>query len=75
MAIADRFDCRNTMLAGCTGSFASLLYMWIRFGKPDASMAGTDCLRPVAITLQRLRDTVGAAIIGFSAGNASVPEC
>src|SRR6266851_835815 len=34
----------NTMLAGCTGSIASLLYMWIRFGKPDASMAGNGLL-------------------------------
>src|SRR5207247_1000881 len=30
----------NTMLAGCTGSFGALLYMWMRFGKPDASMSG-----------------------------------
>src|SRR5258708_14076531 len=34
----------NTMLAGCTGSIASLLYMWIRFGKPDSSMAGNGLL-------------------------------
>src|SRR5260370_553708 len=34
----------NTMLAGGTGSIASLLYMWIRFGKPDASMAGNGML-------------------------------
>ncbi len=60
----------NTMLAGCTGSFASLLYMWIRFGKPDASMAGNGLLAGlVAITAPSgFVNTVGAAIIGFSAG-------
>ncbi|MGH7442079.1 MAG: ammonium transporter, partial [bacterium] len=41
----------NTMLAGCTGSFAALLYMWTRYGKPDASMAGNGILAGlVAIT-------------------------
>src|SRR5712692_7773118 len=60
----------NTMLAGCTGSFASLLYMWIRFGKPDASMAGNGLLAGlVAITAPSgFVNTVGAAIIGFAAG-------
>ena len=60
----------NTMLAGATGSFASLLYMWIRFGKPDASMAGNGLLAGlVAITAPSgFVNTVGAAIIGFSAG-------
>jgi Amt family ammonium transporter len=60
----------NTMLAGCTGSFAALLYMWIRFGKPDASMAGNGLLAGlVAITAPSgFVNTVGAAIIGFTAG-------
>jgi Amt family ammonium transporter len=60
----------NTMLAGCTGSIASLLYMWIRFGKPDASMAGNGLLAGlVAITAPSgFVNTVGAAIIGFFAG-------
>lgn len=60
----------NTMLTGCTGSFASLLYMWIRFGKPDASMAGNGLLAGlVAITAPSgFVNTVGAAIIGFFAG-------
>jgi len=60
----------NTMLAGCTGSIASLLYMWIRFGKPDASMAGNGLLAGlVAITAPSgFVNTVGAAVIGFSAG-------
>src|SRR5438045_4437475 len=30
----------NTMLAGCTGSFGALIYMWIRYGNPDTSMTG-----------------------------------
>jgi ammonium transporter, Amt family len=60
----------NTMLAGCTGSFASLIYMWIRFGKPDASMAGNGLLAGlVAITAPSgFVNTVGAVIIGFAAG-------
>jgi ammonium transporter, Amt family len=60
----------NTMLAGCTGSFAAILYMWIRFGKPDASMSGNGLLAGlVAITAPSgFVNTVGAVIIGFVAG-------
>jgi len=60
----------NTMLAGCTGSFGALLYMWIRFGKPDASMSGNGLLAGlVAITAPSgFVNTVGAVIIGFAAG-------
>jgi len=60
----------NTMLAGCTGSFGAILYMWMRFGKPDASMSGNGLLAGlVAITAPSgFVNTVGAAIIGFSAG-------
>ncbi|MGH7781062.1 MAG: ammonium transporter [Candidatus Binataceae bacterium] len=60
----------NTMLAGCTGSFGSILYMWIRYGKPDASMTGNGLLAGlVAITAPSgFVNTVGAAIIGFAAG-------
>jgi Amt family ammonium transporter len=60
----------NTMLAGCTGSFGSLLYMWLRYGKPDASMAGNGLLAGlVAITAPSgFVSTVGAAIIGVIAG-------
>src|SRR6266446_807528 len=60
----------NTMLAGATGSFGALLYMWIRFGKPDASMAGNGLLAGlVAITAPSgFVNSVGAAIIGFAAG-------
>ncbi|MGH7865276.1 MAG: ammonium transporter, partial [Candidatus Binataceae bacterium] len=60
----------NTMLAGCTGSFAALLYMWLRYGKPDTSMAGNGLLAGlVAITAPSgFVNTPGAAIIGFLAG-------
>jgi len=60
----------NTMLAGCTGSFGSLLYMWMRYGKPDASMAGNGLLAGlVAITAPSgFVSTVGAGIIGLVAG-------
>ena len=41
----------NTMLAGCTGTFGALLYMWAMKGKPDASMSGNGLLAGlVAIT-------------------------
>src|SRR5207248_10861475 len=48
----------------------ALLYMWMRFGKPDASMSGNGLLAGlVAITAPSgFVNTVGAAIIGFSAG-------
>ncbi len=60
----------NTMLAGCTGSFAALLYMWIRYGKPDASMAGNGLLAGlVAITAPSgFVNTLSATIIGWVAG-------
>ena len=60
----------NTMLAGCTGSFAALLYMWIRYGKPDASMAGNGLLAGlVAITAPSgFVNSLAAAIIGWVAG-------
>ncbi len=60
----------NTMLAGCTGSFGAVLYMWMRYGKPDASMAGNGLLAGlVAITAPSgFVNTIGAAIIGLVAG-------
>ena len=60
----------NTMLAGCTGSLAALLYMWLRYGKPDASMAGNGLLAGlVAITAPSgFVNTLSAAIIGWVAG-------
>jgi ammonium transporter, Amt family len=60
----------NTMLAGCTGTFGALLYMWVMKGKPDASMSGNGLLAGlVAITAPSgFVNTTGSAIIGFVAG-------
>ncbi len=60
----------NTMLAGCTGSFGAMFYMWIRYGKPDTSMSGNGLLAGlVAITAPSgFVNPVGSAIIGLVAG-------
>ena len=60
----------NTMLAGCTGTFGAILYMWILKGKPDASMSGNGLLAGlVAITAPSgFVNPTGSAIIGFIAG-------
>ncbi len=60
----------NTMLAGMAGSFGSMLYMWLRYGKPDASMTGNGLLAGlVAITAPSgFVNTVGAVILGVIAG-------
>src|SRR5579883_1422298 len=60
----------NTMLAGMSGSFGAILYMWLRYGKPDASMTGNGLLAGlVAITAPSgFVNTVGAVIIGLIAG-------
>jgi ammonium transporter, Amt family len=60
----------NTMLAGCTGTFGALCYMWSLKGKPDASMAGNGLLAGlVAITAPSgFVNPVSSAIIGLVAG-------
>ncbi len=60
----------NTMLAGCTASFSALLYMWIRYGKPDASMTVNGLLAGlVAITAPSgFVNPIGASVIGWVAG-------
>jgi ammonium transporter, Amt family len=60
----------NTMLAGMAGSFGAMLYMWLRYKKPDASMTGNGLLAGlVAITAPSgFVNTVGAVIIGLIAG-------
>jgi Amt family ammonium transporter len=60
----------NTMLAGCTGTFGALLYMWILKGKPDASMSGNGLLAGlVAITAPSgFVNPIASAIIGLVAG-------
>ena len=59
-----------TMLAGCTGTFGAILYMWITKGKPDASMSGNGLLAGlVAITAPSgFVSAPGAAVIGLIAG-------
>lgn len=60
----------NTMLAGMAGSFGAIFYMWLRYGKPDASMTGNGLLAGlVAITAPSgFVNTVGACILGLIAG-------
>ena len=60
----------DTMLAGMAGSFGAMLYMWFRYGKPDASMTGNGLLAGlVAITAPSgFVNPVGAVIIGLIAG-------
>ncbi len=60
----------DTMLAGCTGTFGAILYMWILKGKPDASMSVNGMLAGlVAITAPSgFVSATGAAIIGLIAG-------
>ncbi|MFL5406804.1 MAG: ammonium transporter, partial [Myxococcales bacterium] len=60
----------TTMLAGCTGTFGAILYMWVLKGKPDASMSGNGLLAGlVAITAPSgFVSAPSAAIIGLIAG-------
>jgi Amt family ammonium transporter len=60
----------NTMLAGMTGSFGAMLYMWMRYGKPDASMTGNGLLAGlVAITAPSgFVNPIASGIIGLVAG-------
>jgi Amt family ammonium transporter len=60
----------NTMLAGMTGSFGAILYMWIRYGKPDASMTGNGFLAGlVAITAPcGFVNPIASSFIGLVAG-------
>jgi Amt family ammonium transporter len=60
----------NTMLAGMAGGFSAMFYMWIRYGKPDASMSGNGLLAGlVAITAPSgFVNPVASVIIGLIGG-------
>jgi len=60
----------NTMLASASGAIAAMFYMWLRYGKPDPSMAGNGMLAGlVAITAPcAFVNSVWAFIIGAVAG-------
>ncbi len=60
----------NTMLASAAGSLTSMLYMWIRYGKPDVSMIANGFLAGlVAITAPCAFVNAGSAVaIGSIAG-------
>ncbi|MBI5238169.1 MAG: ammonium transporter [Deltaproteobacteria bacterium] len=60
----------NTMLAGGAAAFASMLYMWAFYGKPDIAMSGNGLLAGlVAITAPcAFVNSVSAVIIGAVAG-------
>jgi ammonium transporter, Amt family len=60
----------NTMLAGGAAAFSSMMYMWVRYGKPDISMSANGMLAGlVAITAPcGFVNSVSAVIIGLVAG-------
>jgi len=60
----------NTMLAGMAGGFGAMFYMWLRYGKPDASMSGNGLLAGlVAITAPSgFVNSVSSVIVGLVAG-------
>jgi Amt family ammonium transporter len=60
----------NTMLAGAAASFSSMMYMWLRYGKPDISMMANGMLAGlVAITAPcAFVTSVSAVTIGAVAG-------
>jgi Amt family ammonium transporter len=67
----------NTMLAGMTGSFGAMYYMWLRYGKPDASMTGNGFLAGlVAITAPSgFVNPMASAVIGVIAGVLCALSC
>lgn len=60
----------NTMLASATGLISAMLYMWLVYSKPDASMTGNGFLAGlVAITAPSgFVNPLGSIIIGLIAG-------
>jgi Amt family ammonium transporter len=60
----------NTMLAGSAGAFAAMVYVWMRYGKPDPSMMANGLLAGlVAITAPcAFVNSIAAVGIGLVAG-------
>lgn len=60
----------NTMLAGAAGGFASMMYHWLRYGKPDPSMVCNGTLAGlVAITAPSgFVNPLASVVIGLVAG-------
>jgi Amt family ammonium transporter len=60
----------NTLLSGAVAGCAAMIYMWIRFGKPDPTLSVNGILAGlVAITAPcAFVDSLGAVIIGAVAG-------
>ncbi len=67
----------DTMLAGCTGTFGALLFMWMKTGKVDYSMSGNGLLAGlVAITAPSgFVSPTSSCIIGLVAGVLVVLSC
>lgn len=60
----------NTMLASAAGGFSAMLFMWLRYGKPDLTMSTNGLLAGlVAITAPcAFVNSVAAVFIGLIAG-------
>src|SRR3954462_3674197 len=67
----------NTMLAGMAASFTGMYYMWLRYGKPDASMTGNGFLAGlVAITAPSgFVNPMASVVIGLIAGVLCALSC
>lgn len=60
----------NTMLAGAAGSFSSMMYMWLKYGKPDISMIANGMLAGL-VSISASCAFIGApaaVLIGLVAG-------
>jgi Amt family ammonium transporter len=63
----------NTMLAGAAGSIMAMLYMWLRYGKPDPSMIANGALAGlVAITAPCAFVTAPSAVLIGAVGGVLV---
>jgi Amt family ammonium transporter len=60
----------NTMIAGAIGGFSAMMYMWVKYGKPDPSMTANGALAGlVAITAPcAFVNGISAFVIGLIAG-------